>query len=65
MGFRKVAHTGSIDPKTGLSFELVAKRINIDIINNTIDVNYDKIHLHSEGNEFKRQKKGSHWEKLV
>ena len=51
MGFRKVAHTGSIDPKTGLKFELVAKDIAINIINNTIDVKYDKIYLDSDGNE--------------
>ncbi len=58
MGFREVKHTGETDSNVnGLEFDLEAKNISIDIINNRIEVKYDKVYKDINGNEFKREPK--------
>ena len=57
MGFREVKHTGEQDSKLkNLDYELEATNISIDIINNRIDVKYDKVYKDVDGVEFKREK---------
>jgi hypothetical protein len=55
MGFREVKHTGELDSNVkDLEFDLVAKNVSIDIINNSITVKYDKVYKDINGVEFKR-----------
>ena len=55
MGFREVKHAGELDSNVkDLEFDLVAKNVSIDIINNSIIVKYDKVYKDISGVEFKR-----------
>ena len=54
MGFREVKHSGEQDSNVkDLDFDLVATDVAINIINNTIDVKYNKIYRDINGEVFK------------
>jgi hypothetical protein len=55
MAFREVKHSGEVDSNVkDLDYDLIAKNVSIDIVNNSITVRYDKVYKDINGSEFKR-----------